>query len=265
MTVRHSASIMLLCAVLAFALAKAWPDATTLNRIDLSRMFALPQPGMWLGADELGRPIGPRVLAGAAISLPVAASVVAISLVVGCAFGVICAWRGGLVDLLGARVLDVLLAFPGMLLAIALAGVLGPGIGNVVTALCLVGWVGFARLARAQTASVTRREHVLAARSLGTSTLRILWRHVLPYVVVPLLVESVFSFAATLAAEAGLSFLGLGAQPPVPTWGAMLREAAQFLLVAPHMLIGPGLALVSAVLAVQAVGERLRLRWQTPH
>jgi peptide/nickel transport system permease protein len=250
-------------------LLAAWVIATVLsqrvapeiNQVELARMFAPPSSELWLGADELGRAIAPRVLAGAAISVPLAALVVIISLLVGATFGLLVGWCGGALELVAIRVMDLFQAFPGLLLAIALAGLLGPGVGNVVWALCLVSWVGFARLARAQTASLKHREHVLVARALGTSTPWILLRHVLPLLAGPLLVEATFAFAATIAAEAGMSFLGLGAQPPSPAWGSMLREATQFLLIAPHMLLGPTLAIVSIVLAVQAGAERLRVRW----
>ncbi len=230
------------------------------NRVTLSQMFAPPQPGLWFGADDLGRAIGPRVIAGAAISCPVAFVVVAISLVIGTTVGVTAAWFGGLWDMLAVRTIDVFLAFPGILLAIALAALMGAGLNNVIFALCLVGWVGFARLARAQALSLKRRDHVQAARVLGTSTPGILTQHIAPLLMGPLLVEAVFSFAATIAAEAGMSFLGLGAQAPTPSWGNMLREAAQYLLIAPHLLLGPSLAIVSLVLAVHSFGEALRRR-----
>lgn len=239
------------------ALGSPWWGADV-NHVALPRMFAEPQPGLWLGADDLGRAIGPRVMAGAAISCPVAFVVVAISLVMGAAIGVVAAWIGGAWDVLASRIMDVFLAFPGFLLAIALAGLLGAGLNNVIFALCTVGWVGFARLARAQALSLKQREHVNAARVLGVSTPRLLMYHVVPLLMGPLLVEAVFAFAATIAAEAGMSFLGLGAQAPAPSWGNMLREAAQYLLIAPHMLVGPAMAIVSLVLAIQACGERLR-------
>ncbi len=235
-----------------------------INQISLPRMFAEPGAGLWLGADELGRAILPRVLAGAAISAPLAALVVTATLIFGASFGAVIGWCGGTLELLAIRVMELFQAFPGLLLAIALAGLLGPGLGNVALALCVVGWVGFARLARAQTASLKHREHVLAARALGTPSWRILLIHVLPLMAGPLLVEATFAFASTIAAEAGMSFLGLGAQPPTPSWGSMLREATQFLLIAPHMLLGPGLAIISLVMAVQTAGERLRDYWQAP-
>lgn len=246
---------------LVAALGSPWWGANV-DQVVLTQMFAEPQPGLWLGADDLGRAIGPRVIAGAAISCPVALVVVTISLLVGAAFGVLAAWTGGTWDMLAGRIMDVFLAFPGFLLAIALAGLLGAGLNNVIFALCTVGWVGFARLARAQALSLKQREHVNAARVLGVSTPRLLLRHIVPLLMGPLLVEAVFAFAAAIAAEAGMSFLGLGAQAPTPSWGNMLREAAQYLLIAPHMLLGPALAIVSLVLAVQACGERLRTIFQ---
>ena len=230
------------------------------NQVALAQMFAPPRPGLWFGADDLGRAIGPRVLAGAAISCPVVALVVALSLSVGMIVGVSAAWLGGLWDLIAVRIMDVFLAFPGILLAIALAALLGAGMGNVIFALCTVGWVGFARLARAQVLSLKQREHVQAARVLGTPDFQLLRRHVVPLLMGPLVVEAVFAFGTTIAAEAGMSFLGLGAQAPTPSWGNMLREAAQYLLIAPHMLLGPSIAIVSLVLAIQAGGERLRER-----
>lgn len=245
------------------ALAVHW-TGRDVNAIDLGRMFVPPSPGLWLGADELGRAIAPRVLAGAGLSLPLAALVVSVSLLVGSALGVVAGWCGGRLERWLVRSMDLFMAFPGLLLAIALAGLLGPGLGNVAFALALVGWVGFARLARAQTATLRARDHVLVARALGTPVWRILGVHVVPLLAGPLLVEATFAFAATIAAEAGLSFLGLGAQPPTATWGNMLREATQFLLIAPHMLVGPGFAILSLVVAIQAAGERLRERWALP-
>lgn len=230
-------------------------------RIDLAQAFAPPSAEAWLGRDELGRSLALRVLGGAALSLPPAFAVVAISAGIGTTLGIVAGWMGGVGDRLLARTTTLFMAFPGLLLAIALAGLMGPGLDNIVYALCVTGWVGFARLARAQAASLRGRDHVLVARALGTPAPRILVRHVLPLLAGPLIVEATFAFAGAVTAEAGLSFLGLGAQPPAPAWGAMLRDAAGFLLVAPHLLFGPALALVSLVLAVQGAGEHLRRRW----
>jgi peptide/nickel transport system permease protein len=230
--------------------------------VHLSRMFEPPGAAAWLGTDDLGRSIASRVLAGASVSCGVGLVVVALSLVTGTVYGVACAYAGGVVDAVGARIIDVFMAFPGILLAIALAGVLGPGASNVLFALCAVGWVGFARLARAQTLALKHRDHVAVGRALGSSTCFILARHILPLTAAPLIVEATFALAAIIVAEAGLSFLGLGAQPPTPSWGSMIRQGMQYLLVAPHMLVGPCAALMSVAISANLLGDRLRDRWQ---
>ena len=230
--------------------------------IDLSLMFKTPNPGQWFGNDDLGRSIGVRVLSGAATSITVAIAVVYITAVVGTAFGVCIAWFGRYVDLIGVRIIDIFLAFPGILLAIALAAVLGPGIDNVIFALVAVSWVGFARLARAQTLSLKQRDHVQVALALGTSTMTIIRKHLLPLIAAPLIVEATFAIAAVIIAEAGLSFLGLGVQPPTPSWGSMIKQGTQYLLIAPHMVVAPGLALFSMVFAVNILGDQLRDRLQ---
>ncbi len=213
-----------------------------------------------LGFDDLGRPLADRLLLGARTSLMVAASVVVISIIVGTAFGVSAAWMGGFWDHVMVRIIDIFLAFPGILLAIALAGILGPGIDNVVVALAAVGWVGFARLARAQALSVKHREHVQAAVALGTRPPVIILRHLLPLLAAPLIVEATFAMAGIVIAEAGLSFLGLGVQPPAPSWGAMIRDGTRYVLVAPHLVLVPGIALMLVVFAVNLLGDRLRDR-----
>lgn len=228
------------------------------NAIDLERLFSAPSKHALFGYDDLGRDIGLRILLGATVSCTVSFFVVTVSVVIGTAFGIFIAWNGGLVDLIGVRVMDVFLAFPGILLAIALAAVLGPGVENVLIALSIVSWVGFARLSRAQTLSVKSRDHVVVARSLGTPVFTICRRHVLPLILAPIIVEATFAIAAVIIAEAGLSFLGLGVQPPTPSWGAMIKEGTRYLLIAPHMALGPGLALFSLIIAINALGDRLR-------
>jgi peptide/nickel transport system permease protein len=228
--------------------------------MDLERILAPPGPSAWLGYDDLGRSLWDRIAVGARYSFFVAVFVVSISAALGTTIGALSAWAGGWVDHVVTRIIDVFLAFPGILLAIALAGVLGAGLGNVVIALSAVGWVGFARLARAQVLTYREREHVQAAITLGASRTRILWRHLLPLIAAPLIVEATFGIAAVVIAEAGLSFLGLGIQPPAPSWGSMIRDSARYMLVAPHMVIVPGAALMLVVLAVNALGDSLRDR-----
>jgi peptide/nickel transport system permease protein len=230
------------------------------NRIELPHILLPPGAGAWLGYDDLGRSLAARVVAGAQTSFLVALWVVLISAALGTVVGTISGYAGGWWDWVTVRVIDIFLAFPGILLAIALAGILGPGIENVVIALSVVGWVGYARLARAQVLSLKHREHVQAAIALGAGTARIVLRHLLPLILAPLIVEASFGVAGVVISEAGLSFLGLGVQPPAPSWGAMIRDGARYLLVAPHMVLVPGVALMLVVLAVNLLGDRLRDR-----
>lgn len=227
------------------------------NTIVLSEILAAPGGAEVLGRDDLGRGLAARVVIGARLSFSIAFAVVTIAALVGISIGLAAAWFGGWVDLVLARVIDVFLAFPGILLAIALAGILGPGTTNLVFALSIVSWVGFARLTRAQAQSVVQREHVLVAGALGRRPLAILGRHVLPLLSGPLIVEASFALAAVIVAEAGLSFLGLGVQPPTPSWGSMIRDGNRYLLIAPHFMLVPGLALVSTVIAINLLGDRL--------
>ena len=226
----------------------------------LSKILAAPAGQAWFGYDDLGRPIADRVIMGARTSLYVALCVTLLSLVIGTCFGVLAGWCGDWWDRLAVLVIDVFIAFPGILLAIALAGLLGPGIMNAVIALSVVGWVGFARLARAQTLAVKQRDHVTAAIALGTSNLRIAWQHLLPLILAPLIVEATFAIAGTVLAEASHSFLGLGVQPPQASWGSMIRDGTRYMLVAPHMVLAPGSAVFLVVLSVNLLGDALRDR-----
>ncbi len=228
------------------------------DQIALEHILLPPGSELWLGADDLGRSLAERTLAGAQTSFIVALWVVLVSAVVGTAIGMFSGYLGGRWDLLVVRIIDIFLAFPGILLAIALAGILGPGIENVVIALSVVGWVGYARLARAQVLSLKHREHVQAAIALGAGPGRIVFRHLLPLLMAPLIVEASFGIAGIVIAEAGLSFLGLGVQPPEASWGSMIRDGARYLLVAPHMVLVPGVALMLVVLSVNLLGDRLR-------
>ena len=228
------------------------------DRIALEAILQGPTLQHWLGADDLGRPVFDRVLIGARTSFLVAVWVVGLSVVAGTLLGSIAAYLGGAWDRALVMIVDIFMAFPGILLAIALAGLLGPGIENLVLALTLVGWVGYARLARAQVLSVKRREHVVAAQALGTGTAAIIMRHLVPLISAPLVVEATFGVAAVVIAESGLSFLGLGVQPPEASWGSMIRDGVRYMLVAPHLVLVPGGALFLVVLSVNLLGDRLR-------
>lgn len=228
------------------------------DHIELTQILAPPGAEAIFGADDLGRSMAERVLAGAQTSFIVACWVMLVSTILGTFIGTLSGYLGGKWDLVVVRIIDIFLAFPGILLAIALAGILGPGIENVVIALSIVGWVGFARLSRAQVLSLKHREHVQAAIALGAGTKRIVFKHLLPLIMAPLIVEASFGVAGIVIAEAGLSFLGLGVQPPEASWGSMIRDGARYLLVAPHMVMVPGIALMLVVLSVNLLGDRLR-------
>lgn len=230
------------------------------GRIDLPAILAPPAAAPPLGCDDLGRPVLDRLLSGARSSFVVAFGVVAVAVLAGSLIGGLAALAGGWLDLLLVRLMDVFLAFPGILLAIALAGIMGPGADNVIIALAAVGWVGFARLVRAQVLSLKNREHVTAALALGTPKWRILLRHLLPLTLAPVIVEATFGIANVIVAEAGLSFLGLGVQPPDASWGSMIRDGAGYMLVAPHLVLAPGIAISLVVLAVNLLGDQLRDR-----
>lgn len=257
MTARSAFALAVLAAWVVLAVV---PSVVQLHPdgVHLDRILAPPGHGALLGYDDLGRSVGDRLAAGARTSLIVALWVVAVSALAGTLIGSASALAGGWLDHVVVRIIDIFLAFPGILLAIALAGLLGPGLDNVVIALSLVGWVGYARLARAQILSLKTREHVQAARVLGAGQGRILRRHLLPLIMAPLLVEASFGVAATVIAEAGLSFLGLGVQPPAASWGSMIRDGARYMLVAPHMVLIPGVALMLVVLSVNLAGDQLR-------
>lgn len=226
----------------------------------LAENLAPPGAEHWLGQDKLGRDILARVIHGTRVSLTVGVVTVAISLLLGAALGAAAGFAGGWIDEIVMRAVDVLLAFPGLLLAIALTGILGPSLRNVVIALCLIGWTGYARLARSEIVRLRERDFVEAARALGVPERRILVRHLVPLLATPLLVQGTFGMAAAIVGEASLSFLGLGAQPPTASWGAMLNDGRAFVLVAPHLTLFPGLAILVTVLGLNFLGDGLRDR-----
>ncbi len=230
------------------------------DQIDLPNILAAPGIDNLFGNDELGRPVLDRLIMGARTSFLVALWVVVISATFGTLLGTFAGYSGGFIDLLLVRIIDIFLAFPGILLAIALAGVMGPGIDNVIIALSIVGWVGYARLARAQVLSLKHRDHISAAIALGQGRIPIVRKHLLPLIIAPLIIETTFGVAGVVIAEAGLSFLGLGVQPPSASWGSMIRDGARYMLVAPHLVLAPGACIMLVVLSINLLGDNLRDR-----
>ncbi len=212
----------------------------------------------WLGQDRLGRDILSRLLFGGRISLAVGLGTVALSIVPGTVIGALSGFFGGRIDTLFMRLCDLLLAFPGLLLAIAVTAMLGPSLPHVIFALSALGWVGYARLMRGQVLKVREMEYVQAARATGAKPLRLIARHVLPNALSPLIVEATFGIGRAVVAEAGLSFLGLGVTPPTPSWGSMIAEGRHFLFIAPHLTLAPGIAIMLTVMAFNFVGDGLR-------
>ena len=250
--------LLLLSFVLAavFAPLLAPHDPAALN---LSDRMASPAATHLFGTDELGRDILSRTLYGARISLVVAVSVVGISLFAGLLAGGLAGFYGGITDVIvNVYVTNAFLALPGILVAIAFVAVLGPGLVNLILALSLSGWVGYARLVRAQVMAVREREFVQAARALGASDLRILTRHILPNILQPLIVQAAVGMASAVLAEATLSFLGLGIPAPAASWGSMLNDARSHLFDSPHMVVFPALAVMLAVLSFNFIGDALR-------
>jgi len=252
-----SAIVLVAAAAAIFGpLMTPWDPA----RQELAMRLAAPTAGHPFGLDELGRDILARVLAGARISFLVGLTVVTLSAFVGTLLGGLAGYLGGAVDEVISRVVDTLLAFPGLLLAIALVAVLGPSLTNVLFALTAIGWVGYARLVRGQVLRAREFEYVQAARALGAGMPRILLRHVIPTAIPAVLVQATLGMAGAIIGEASLSFLGLGVQPPTPSWGTMLSGGRAHLLDAPHLTIFPGLAIAALVLGFNFLGDGLRDR-----
>jgi peptide/nickel transport system permease protein len=242
------------CAILAPWLAPQDPA-----QLDLGGRLLPPGHGHWFGTDALGRDILSRTLFGARISLIVAVSVVSLSLAAGLIAGLAAGFYGGWVDtVLNIYVTNAFLSLPGILLAIAFVAFLGPGLFNLILALAISGWVGYARLVRAQVMAVKEREFVEAARALGASDLRVVCRHIVPNIVQPLIVQAAIGMAGAVLAEATLSFLGLGVPPPTASWGAMLNDGRSHLFDSPHLVIFPAIAVMLAVLSFNFIGDALR-------
>ena len=240
-------------------LAALAPGIAPYDPIDQDVMHRLgaPSGAHWLGVDELGRDVFSRVLYGGRVSLPVAAIVVAVATIFGTLFGGIAGFAGNWVDALAMRLVDVVLAFPSLILAMAIAAALGPSIQNSMLALLLVWWPPYARQARGQALTLKTREYVIAARGLGLPEFSILLRHVLPNSFAPLLVMMTMDFGTAIIITAALSFLGLGAVPPTPEWGAMVAEGRE-LIQQWWISTFPGVAIFTVAMACNFIGDGLR-------
>src|SRR5882672_6121219 len=262
-TARHNPlaaiGVLLVIVFVVFALFAPWIAPQDPAAINLPARLGTPSHAHWFGTDELGRDIFSRVVFGARISMLVGSCVVLTSLALGLIIGSIAGYyRGGIDRFVNVVLMNAFLSFPGILLAIAFVAFRGPGIFNLVLALSLGGWVGYARLVRAQVMVAREREFVEAARALGASDLRVIARHILPNIVQPLVVQAAIGMAGAILAEATMSFLGLGVPPPTASWGAMLNDGRSHLFEAPHLVIFPALAVMLAVLSFNFIGDALR-------
>jgi peptide/nickel transport system permease protein len=249
-------AILVIVAILA-----PWIATHDVGATNLSLRYLPPSSQYFFGTDSTGRDIFSRVVFGARISLKVGLVVVAVSAIVGTLLGALAGYYGGWIDrIISGYIFNVFLAFPGLLLAIAMVAFLGAGLNKLIFALCIIGWVGYARLIRGQVLKVREYDFVQAARALGASDARILLIHILPNAIQPLIVQASLGMAGAVLSEAALSFLGLGVPPPAPSWGVMIEEARDLstLQAAPHALIFPGLAIALTVLAFNFIGDGLR-------
>lgn len=251
--------VVLVLVLVIFALFAPWIAPQDPAHIDLPTRLSRPSSAHWCGTDELGRDILSRLIYGSRISMLVGSCVVAVSLAVGLIVGSLAGYHGGRFDrFVNIVVMNAFLSFPGILLAIAFVAFRGPGIFNLVLALSLGGWVGYARLVRAQVLAAREREFVEAARALGASDLRVIVRHILPNIIQPVIVQAAIGMAGAILAEATMSFLGLGVPPPTASWGAMLNDGRAHLFDSPHLVIFPALAVMLAVLSFNFIGDGLR-------
>jgi len=259
-----SLGVALLVAFTVCAVFAPWLAPQDPAQLDLTGRLMGPSRAHWFGTDELGRDILSRTLFGARISLIVAVSVVGLSLAVGLVAGGLAGFYGGWTDtVVNVYVTNAFMALPGILLAIAFVAFMGPGLGNVILALAISGWVGYARLVRAQVMAVKEKEFVEAARALGASDRRVMGRHILPNILQPLIVQAAIGMAGAVLAEATLSFLGLGVPPPTASWGSMLNDARSHLFDSPHLVFFPAMAVMLCVLSFNFIGDALR-DWMDP-
>ncbi|HEX8815484.1 MAG TPA: ABC transporter permease [Terriglobales bacterium] len=251
--------VVLVAIFILFALFAPWIAPQDPAHIDLPNRLQAPSFSHWCGTDELGRDICSRLIYGARVSMIVGSCVVAGSLALGLIIGSIAGYYGGRIDrFVNIVLMNAFLSFPGILLAIAFVAFRGPGLFNLIFALWLGGWVGYARLVRGQVLAVREREYVEAARALGASDWRVITRHILPNIIEPVIVQAAIGMAGAILAEATMSFLGLGVPPPTPSWGSMLNDSRAHLFDSPHLVLFPAIAVMLAVLSFNFIGDALR-------
>ncbi|MBD8034189.1 MULTISPECIES: ABC transporter permease [Solibacillus] len=229
-----------------------------INEQNLSMRLQPPSAEFWFGTDDLGRDIFSRILHGARISLTVGLTAVLISAVAGSFLGIIAGYYGRWIDTIISRIFDILLAFPSILLAIAIVSILGPSLQNALIAIAVINIPNFGRLIRSRVLSIKEEEYIHAAKAIGMRNTRILWKHILPNSMTPVIVQGTLAIATAIIEAAALGFLGLGAEAPQPEWGKMLADARMFLLNAPWALIFPGLAIMLTVIGFNLMGDGLR-------
>ncbi|HEY1802797.1 MAG TPA: ABC transporter permease [Terriglobales bacterium] len=251
--------VLLVVMFTLFALFAPWMAPQDPAHIDLAIRLSPPSAAHWCGTDELGRDILSRLIYGSQVSMLVGSSVVAASLAIGLIIGSLAGYYGGRLDrFINVVVMNAFMSFPAILIAIAFIAFRGPGVFNLIFALSLGGWVGYARLVRAQVLAAREREFVEAARALGASDTRIILVHIFPNIIQPIIVQAAIGMAGAILAEATMSFLGLGVPPPTASWGAMLNDGRSHLFDAPHLVLFPALAVMLAVLAFNFIGDALR-------
>ncbi|MFC0522062.1 nickel transporter permease [Pontibacillus salicampi] len=258
---RNKIAIIGLAIVLFFillAIFAPWIMPYDYAKTNLIERLQAPSSSHWLGTDDFGRDILSRIIYGARISLWVGFSCVIGSVIVGCTLGIVAGYYGKWVDIIISRVFDILLAFPSILLAIAIVAILGPDLQNALIAIAVINVPNFGRLIRSKVLSVKEEEYITAAKSIGMSDYRILWRHVLPNSMTPVIVQGTLAIATAIIEVAALSFLGLGAQSPDVDWGKMLADSKQYLVQAPWTMIFPGIAIMLTVLGFNLMGDGLR-------
>jgi peptide/nickel transport system permease protein len=260
---RHNAlattGAVLVTIFILLALFAPWISPQDPAHIDLPNRLSPPSTTHWAGTDELGRDILSRLIYGSRISMLVGSSVVAASLSLGLIIGSLAGYYGGRLDrFINIVVMNAFLSFPGILLAIAFVAFRGPGVFNLVLALSLGGWVGYARLVRAQVLAAREKEYVEAARALGATDLRVITRHIFPNIIQPVVVQAAIGMAGAILAEGTMSFLGLGVPPPTASWGSMLNDSRSHLFDAPHLVLFPAAAVMLAVLSFNFIGDALR-------